>query len=78
MNHFPLRRTIALLSLAPFSALATNGMNLEGYGPIALGMGGTSFAFDNGTAAVINPCSKGDIGKSRSSDGLATAITPSS
>ncbi len=54
MNHSPLRRTIALLSLTPLSALATNGMNLEGYGPIALGMGGASFAYDNGTAAVIN------------------------
>jgi len=29
-------------------------MNLEGYGPIAAGMGGASFAFDNGTAAVMN------------------------
>ena len=35
-------------------AMATNGMNLEGYGPIALGMGGASMAYDNGTAAVMN------------------------
>lgn len=54
MNHSPLRRAIALLSLAPLSAFATNGMNLEGYGPVALGMGGASLAYDNGTAAVIN------------------------
>lgn len=40
--------------LAPMSAMATNGMNLEGYGPIALGMGGASFAYDNGTAAMMN------------------------
>jgi len=33
---------------------ATNGMNMEGYGPMATAMGGTSMAFDNGTAAVIN------------------------
>lgn len=33
---------------------ATNGMNLEGYGPIATGMGGASFAYDNGTAAMMN------------------------
>ncbi len=33
---------------------ATNGMNLEGYGPIATGMGGASMAYDNGTAAVMN------------------------
>lgn len=35
-------------------AHATNGMNLEGYGPIAAAMGGTSMAYDNGTAAVMN------------------------
>lgn len=40
--------------LAPMSAMATNGMNLEGYGPIALGMGGASYAYDNGTAAMMN------------------------
>ena len=36
------------------SAFATNGMNLEGYGPIAAGMGGASMAYDNGNAAVMN------------------------
>ena len=39
---------------APMSAHATNGMNLEGYGPIATGMGGASSAYDNGTAAMMN------------------------
>jgi long-chain fatty acid transport protein len=29
-------------------------MNMEGYGPIATGMGGASMAYDNGTAAVMN------------------------
>jgi len=33
---------------------ATNGMNLEGYGPIAVGMGGASMAYMNGTAAMMN------------------------
>ncbi len=33
---------------------ATNGMNLEGYGAIATGMGGASMAYDNGTAALMN------------------------
>jgi long-chain fatty acid transport protein len=33
---------------------ATNGMNMEGYGPIATGMGGASMAYDNGTAAMMN------------------------
>jgi long-chain fatty acid transport protein len=36
------------------TAYATNGMNLEGYGPIATGMGGASMAYDNGTAALMN------------------------
>lgn len=41
------------LILAP-AAFATNGMNMEGYGPIATGMGGASMAYDNGTAALMN------------------------
>ena len=36
------------------TAYATNGMNMEGYGPIATGMGGASMAYDNGTAALMN------------------------
>jgi len=42
------------LTLFVPSAHATNGMNLEGYGPEATAMGGASIAFDNGTAAVMN------------------------
>ena len=38
----------------PQLALATNGMNMEGYGAMALGMGGASMAYDNGTAAMMN------------------------
>jgi long-chain fatty acid transport protein len=46
---------LAVLSLFfATSAHATNGMNLEGYGPIATGMGGASMAYDNGTAAMMN------------------------
>jgi len=41
------------LILAP-AAFATNGMNMEGYGPVATGMGGASMAYDNGTAAMMN------------------------
>jgi len=44
----------ALVVSLPISSLATNGMDLEGYGPIALGMGGASLAHDNGTAGVMN------------------------
>ncbi|MBK9161207.1 MAG: outer membrane protein transport protein [Nitrosomonadales bacterium] len=35
-------------------ANATNGMFMEGYGPIATGMGGASMAYDNGNAAMAN------------------------
>lgn len=39
---------------APAPALATNGMIMEGYGPVATGMGGAAMAYDNGTAALAN------------------------
>ena len=56
MKRFLLRWAAisALTLLVPASVWATNGMDLEGYGPIALGMGGASLAYDNGTAAVMN------------------------
>lgn len=44
---------VATLLVVP-ALRATNGMDMEGYGPIATAMGGASMAFDNGTAAVIN------------------------
>jgi long-chain fatty acid transport protein len=44
--------SVSVLVSAP--AFATNGMNMEGYGPIATGMGGASMAYDNGTAALMN------------------------
>jgi long-chain fatty acid transport protein len=49
-------RVFAFMALAGLagSAYATNGMNVEGYGPIAAGMGGASFAYDNGNAAMMN------------------------
>lgn len=43
-----------LVMVVPTAAFATNGMNLEGYGPIATGMGGASMAYDNGSAAMMN------------------------
>lgn len=51
-----LKKIAALLSVAGVAvpAFATNGMNMEGYGPVATGMGGASFAYDNGTAGLIN------------------------
>ncbi len=45
---------IMAVCFAATGAHATNGMNLEGYGPIATGMGGASMAYDNGAAAVMN------------------------
>lgn len=44
---------VAAAVAAP-GAFATNGMNMQGYGPIAYGMGGASMAYDNGTAATMN------------------------
>jgi long-chain fatty acid transport protein len=59
-----MRKTQLLIALAAIgfagSAFATNVMNLEGYGPIATGMGGASIAYDNGTAGVMgNPATIG-------------------
>ncbi len=51
----PLTALCAAMLLGPTPRLrATDGMNMEGYGPISTAMGGTSMAFDNGTAGVIN------------------------
>ena len=58
-------RSIRLLPLAALlavaaPALATNGMNMEGYGPVSTGMGGASQAIDHGTAAMAqNPATLG-------------------
>lgn len=51
-----IKKIAALLAIAGIStsAFATNGMNMEGYGPVATGMGGASYAYDNGTAGMIN------------------------
>jgi long-chain fatty acid transport protein len=51
-----LRATVAAsaLLLASLSVHATNGMLMEGYGPVALSMGGAAQAYDNGTAGMMN------------------------
>ncbi|MCB1983128.1 MAG: outer membrane protein transport protein [Rhodoferax sp.] len=47
---------VAAALFAALPALATNGMNMEGYGPISTGMGGASQAMDHGAAAMAqNP-----------------------
>ena len=44
----------AAILMTGSSAWATNGMILEGYGPVALAMGGAATAIENGTAAMMN------------------------
>jgi long-chain fatty acid transport protein len=50
-----LAATLAAVGMTvPGLARATNGMLMEGYGPIAAAMGGAAMAYDNGTAALAN------------------------
>ena len=54
----PARRTLLalLLLFSPTLALATNGMNMIGYGAVSSGMGGADLAIvDNASAMNINP-----------------------
>ncbi|MCP4275751.1 MAG: aromatic hydrocarbon degradation protein [Gammaproteobacteria bacterium] len=47
--------SVLVLGMAIVSqAHATNGMNLEGWGPVSKAMGGVGSAIENGTAAVMN------------------------
>jgi len=50
------KKIAALVVVSGFAApaFATNGMNMEGYGPVATSVGGASYAYDNGTAGMIN------------------------
>lgn len=48
-----LHHTLATLFIST-SVYATNGMNMEGYGPVAAGMGGAGMAYDNGNAGIMN------------------------
>lgn len=58
-------------------AHATNGMNLEGYGPIAAAMGGASMAYDNGNAAVMNnPATLGLMGQGNRLDVAVGMLGP--
>ena len=50
----------AVLSLPMSFAMATNGMMMEGYGPISTGMGGAAQAIDNGGEGMAqNPATLG-------------------
>lgn len=53
---FRLAAIAAVIAGPLTAAMATNGMNMEGYGPISTAMGGASQAFDNGNAGMAtNP-----------------------
>ncbi|MBI2515626.1 MAG: outer membrane protein transport protein [Opitutae bacterium] len=57
MNIQHLHRALIAACVAACAAsplVATNGMNMEGYGPVATALGGASLAYDNGTAGLIN------------------------
>ncbi len=47
-------KNFVLTSATISVARATNGMALSGYGPVAMGMGGASTAYDNGNYGAIN------------------------
>ena len=76
MNKRLLALAISTVVAAP-AAYATNGMNLEGYGPVATGMGGASMAYDNGTAAMMNnPATLGMMGDGSRLDLAAGWLRP--
>ena len=54
MKKTKLALAIASVALASSQAHATNGMNMDGYGPIATAMGGTASAYDNGLAGMMS------------------------
>ncbi len=45
---------IASAALMSSQAFATNGMNMEGYGPVSTAMGGTASAYNNGLGGMMN------------------------
>ena len=53
MNHICKLGALVMLGWT-INAQATNGMNLEGYGPLGMSMGGASMAYDSGLAAMMN------------------------
>lgn len=65
----------ALVAAVAAPAYATNGMNLEGYGAKAGGMGGASFAYDSGNSAVMNnPATLGLKPDGRTDFGLGVTL----
>ena len=65
----------SLACMMPAAVHATNGMNMEGFGPISTSMGGASMAYENGTAAMMNnPATLGLMEDGESSLNLAVGI----
>ena len=68
---------LAALYAMALPALATNGMNMEGYGPVSTGMGGAAQALDHGTAAMAqNPATLGLMGEGARLDLAAGRLGP--
>jgi long-chain fatty acid transport protein len=78
MRHKKLAASIATSCVfTPGVALATNGMIMEGYGPIAAAMGGAAMAYDNGTAALANnPATLGLMADGRRIDAMVGYVGP--
>lgn len=75
MKKISLRATaLAVAALAAGQAWATNGMLMEGYGPIALSMGGAAQAYDNGTAAMMNNVATLQLGENGTRADMALGI----
>ena len=69
--------SVAALVATGLPALATNGMNMEGYGPISTGMGGASQALDHGTAAMAqNPATLALMAPGARLDGAIGLLGP--
>ncbi len=65
----------AVLAVPMGAAMATNGMMMEGYGPISTGMGGASQAIDNGGEGMAqNPATLGMMADGTSRLDLAIGV----
>ena len=75
MKKISLRATtLAVAALAAGQAWATNGMLMEGYGPIALSMGGAAQAYDNGTAGMMNNVATLQLGENGTRADIAVGV----
>jgi long-chain fatty acid transport protein len=75
MKKISLRATaVAVAALVASQAWATNGMLMEGYGPIALSMGGAAQAYDNGTAGMMNNVATLQLGENGTRADVALGV----